>query len=166
MSQALVRRLMHEYVHDVDPWSRAQNVLIGREFGGYVSDSLAIAEIALDEGRPDEAITRLRRSLDGPRCPLCGLFELGDAYDRAQEPDSAAVYYERLVTTSSWWRINSWSTIPVAYQRLCTFYGKKDDRAKARRYCGDLVKLWSDADPELQPEVQAARKELAALGSP
>lgn len=162
----VARRLVSQYVNEVDAWSRGHIARERMEFGSLFADSVAMAEIALGHGHEDEAIARLRRYLDGAHCELCGLFEAGEAYDRAQQPDSAAEYYERLVTTPSWWRIRAWSTIPVAYERLCDIYGKKDDRAKARRYCGDLVKLWKDADPELQPAVRAARKELVALGSP
>ena len=34
---------------------------------------------------------------------------------------------------------------------------------KAINYYGKLVELWKDADPELQPRVEAARRAISAL---
>jgi eukaryotic-like serine/threonine-protein kinase len=156
----VAQRLMEEYGRVVDPWERGHVAGERMEFGSLFDDSIAVAEIALAHGRTEEAIARLRRYLEGPRCELCGLFEMAQAYDVAGQPDSAAVYYEKTVSTPSWWRINAWSTIPVAYRRLCAYYAKKGDAANAREYCGDLVALWKDADPKLQPEVRAARQAM------
>ena len=53
--------------------------------------------------------------------------------------------------------------LPVVYERLGDLYEKRGDTAKAIHYYGKLVDLWKDADPELQPRVEAARRAIEAL---
>lgn len=53
--------------------------------------------------------------------------------------------------------------LPVVYERLGDLYERRDDAAKASHYYGKLVELWKEADPELQPRVEAARLVGAAL---
>jgi hypothetical protein len=49
------------------------------------------------------------------------------------------------------------------YERLGDLYEQRGDTAKAVYYYGKLVDLWKDADPELQPRVEAARRAIEAL---
>lgn len=53
--------------------------------------------------------------------------------------------------------------LPVVYERLGDLYEQRSDSAKAIRYYGKLVALWEDADPELQPRVEAARRAVERL---
>jgi DNA-binding SARP family transcriptional activator len=53
--------------------------------------------------------------------------------------------------------------LPRAYERLGELYEQRGDTAKAIYYYGKLVELWKDADPELQPRVEAARRAIEAL---
>ena len=57
-----------------------------------------------------------------------------------------------------WWL--GWS-----FERLGELYEERGDTEKAIYYYGKLAELWSDADPELQPRVAAARRAMAALSS-
>lgn len=49
------------------------------------------------------------------------------------------------------------------YKRLGELYEQKGDRAKAVENYQKFVDLWKDADPELQPKVQAVRDKLRKL---
>ncbi len=42
-------------------------------------------------------------------------------------------------------------------------YEERDETDKALLYYGRFVELWQDADPELQPRVEAARRAIEAL---
>ena len=53
--------------------------------------------------------------------------------------------------------------LPVVYERLGDLYEQRADTAKAIHYYGKLVDLWKDADSELQPRVEAARRAMEAL---
>ena len=51
----------------------------------------------------------------------------------------------------------------IAWLRLGEIYDRQGDREGAAEYYGKFIDAWSDADPELQPHVDAARQALAAL---
>jgi hypothetical protein len=55
--------------------------------------------------------------------------------------------------------------LPSMYERLGDLYEQQGDTAKATYYYGKLVELWKDADPELQPRVEAARRAIEALST-
>ncbi len=122
--------------------------------------------VAQAEGRLDDAIADFRRSDQG-LCGICALPFLGHAYDVVGEADSALAIYERYVTTPydlrNWnrWRDPFW--LPKIHLRLGDLYEQRGDTAKAIYYYGKLVELWKDADPELQPRVEAARRAIEAL---
>lgn len=50
-----------------------------------------------------------------------------------------------------------------AYRRLGELYEAKGDRERVMEYFGNLVELWRDADPELQPVVTDMKSRLARL---
>ncbi len=53
--------------------------------------------------------------------------------------------------------------LAFAYERLAALYEERGEAEKAIYYYGRLVELWSEADPELQPRVSAARRAISAL---
>lgn len=53
--------------------------------------------------------------------------------------------------------------LPRAYERLAQLYDEKGDLERAAGYYGLFVELWADADPELQPRVEAARARMEAI---
>jgi hypothetical protein len=77
--------------------------------------------IALVERRLAEAIAELRQ-VPGPLCPVCGLPELGRAYEAIGRPDSARAAYERHTTLPSLRRMDATASVhrPRVLARLAT----------------------------------------------
>ncbi len=120
--------------------------------------------IALAEGRGQHAVTELRayRALAG--CELCGLYELGRAYEAAGEPDSALAAYERAANAPALFRVGQTNfTLPQTYQRLGELYEARGERAQALEYYNRFLELWQHADAELQPLVRDVRGRVARL---
>lgn len=118
--------------------------------------------IALSEGRLDEAITELRRANSrAGACQLCAVSALGDAYAAAGRADSAIAAYERYVTTPAAFRIfGDRNVLGPTYESLGQLYDERGDWEKAAEYYARFVELWQEADPELQPRVEAAQERL------
>jgi tetratricopeptide (TPR) repeat protein len=124
--------------------------------------------IALAEGNNAEAIAEFRLADDRSMfdCHWCALPPLADAYDLAGEPDSAVAVYERFLGEVVIGRAELHAAsryLPSVYERLGDLYEQRGDTARAIYYYGKLVELWKDADPELQPRVEAARWAIEAL---
>jgi tetratricopeptide (TPR) repeat protein len=127
---------------------------------------LAEAEAWIDvaEGRVAEAIPVLRVSDRGYGCDICTDLSVGTAFDQAGQPDSAIAYYERYLAPRQNWRTyvdGSWRAWTL--ERLGQLYDEMGDLEQAAGYYGAFVELWEDADPELQPRVQAARARLEEI---
>ena len=124
----------------------------------------ALGVVALAEERAQVAISELRAYDDGTGCVICALPDLGWAYELAAEPDSAIAVYERYVTAPFLNRLFSDPLYLVStYERLGALYEERGDADTAINYYAKLAELWKDADPELQPRVEAARRAIAAL---
>ncbi|MEE9470453.1 MAG: tetratricopeptide repeat protein [Gemmatimonadota bacterium] len=120
----------------------------------------ALGSIAAAEARYEEAVAEFRRS-DFGGCVFCALPGLADVYDRAGERDSAIAVRERYLATSSFFRTFWDSTVlGPALERLGQLYDEAGDRQKAVEYYAKFVELWRDADPELQPRVEAAQRRI------
>jgi tetratricopeptide (TPR) repeat protein len=126
--------------------------------------------VALSENRPADAIALLTRASMTARysssdaCRVCALPWLGRAYEAAHQPDSAAIVYERYLTTGDPFRLLSdaaWRA--VILRRLGALHAQRGDTLLAVRRLSEFVELWKDADRELQPEVEKARRRLAEL---
>ncbi len=120
--------------------------------------------IAMAEGRYRDAIGAYRAYYGEGGCSVCGLHQLGRAYDSAGEADSALAVYERAVTLSDpqSLRYEAWS-LGSTYKRLGELYEARGDREKSLEYYAKFVELWNDADPELQPLVEDVRGRIALL---
>ena len=128
-----------------------------------------LAEIALAEGKHEEAIATLRASFvlpDGPvgPCGICDSFALGRAFDRADNRDSAIVYYARYFDGSVPGQMfqDQWM-LPVVHKRLGELYEAKGERQNAYTHYARFVDLWKNADADLQPKVQDVRRRMARL---
>jgi tetratricopeptide (TPR) repeat protein len=130
----------------------------------------ALGEIALAEKRYQDAITEFRRSAlaaDGKPYddnPLRVHFELGRAFDLANQPDSAIAELEAYVNTPWESRPDAdWYALAGTHKRLGELYDAKGDRQNAISHLSKFVELWKNADAELQPAVADAKRRLARL---
>jgi tRNA A-37 threonylcarbamoyl transferase component Bud32/tetratricopeptide (TPR) repeat protein len=144
----------------------------------------ALGEIALAERRPLDAVREFRAGdmrSDGPAndCTSCLPVSLARAFDDASMPDSAIFWYERYLAVPRGASMSpvdpEGSGVDMAaedalhlartYERLGALYEAKGDRARALANYRSFVDLWKDADPELQPRVMDARRQIARLSA-
>ncbi len=119
--------------------------------------------VALAEGRYEDAIDELSRIREY-YCRTCGLPELARAYDLSGQADSSLAVYERFVAPGSAFRIfTDQGELGPAYERLGQLYDQGGDYERAAEYYAKFVELWKEADPELQPRVEAAQTRLDAI---
>jgi tetratricopeptide (TPR) repeat protein len=120
--------------------------------------------IAMGEERYQDAIDAYRSFYDQVGCNVCGLHELGRTYDELGNADSALAVYERAVSLPDAFGVY-WESrrLPSTYIRLGELYEERGDRESAIEYYNELVELWANADPELQPVVEDVRGRIARL---
>jgi tetratricopeptide (TPR) repeat protein len=124
----------------------------------------AEAWIDVAEGRYAEAIPVLRDSDRGYGCDICIDLSVGTAFDQAGQPDSAVVYYERyLAPTQNWRAYTDAAWRAWTLERLGQLYDELGELEQAAGYYAAFVELWAEADPELQPRVQAARTRMEEI---
>ena len=120
----------------------------------------ALGTIALAEADYEQAVEEFRRSDEGI-CYLCPLPGLAQAYDRGGQADSAIAVYERFVSAPARGRSGFDSTeLGRTLERLAELHDAAGNWEKAAEYYARFVELWKDADPELQPRVDAAQARL------
>jgi hypothetical protein len=117
---------------------------------------LAMAEIALAEGRPLDAMAAFRRAdvaADGlpvSSCVVCVLPGLARAAERAGRKDSARTLWERYVTMPSPGRLESDSWyLAMAYRELRRLHAEAGNEPRSVMFARRLADLWRNADPEL-----------------
>jgi tetratricopeptide (TPR) repeat protein len=149
------REFMAEYEREVPSESRPRD---------DTSPMVTRGVLALAEGQPEEAARQFRRA-DREGCPICVLPLLGRAYEMAEQPDSVLAIYKRYVDTPWIERLAStdWYALPYVYERLGQLYHARGDVEEAAFYYSRFIELWEDADAELQPRVEAARRALRSL---
>ena len=132
----------------------------------------ALGEIAMAEGKYDFAIHEFQAAdtaYDGApiSCATCVAPRLARAYDLAGRPDDAIREFENYLN-STYARRGTTSDpqfLAGSYKRLAELYEAKGERAKAATNYAKFIELWKNADPELQPKVQEAKRRLARLGA-
>jgi tetratricopeptide (TPR) repeat protein len=131
-----------------------------------------LGEIALADGKPQDALVEFRRSdvgYDGApanECAACLPFDLARAYDAAGKPDSAALFFEQYLATPYWDKLSVGMDpihVPAIRERLAQLYESMGKTDKAVENYRAFIELWKNADPNLQPRVADARKRLARL---
>ena len=124
------------------------------------------AIIALDEGRPADAVSLAKSSMAIDPCRYCGYPDLGDAFAAAGQTDSAIAAYQQYLAVADVDKLYMDAfALPSVYRRLGDLYERKGDRANALDYYGRFMALWRNADSDLQPQVTEIRNRLAALAS-
>ena len=143
--------------------------VISPELMSIVARDIARAEgeVALAEGRVDDAIAAFRRS-DTGMCEICPLLGLAGAYSAAGQADSAIAVYTRYVETPFPDRYASYAypfgpAIGPSLERLGQLHDEQGNLQEASRYHAQFVELWAGADPELQPRVRRAQARLEAI---
>ena len=125
------------------------------------------ARDALAAGRPDDAVRILRAaSLRYPQDALGDYAPvLADALQKSNQPDSAAAVLEAYLVDHGF--RNTFATGPVYRARshiaLGELYERKNQPLKALEQYEALLKLYRNADPELQPVVRDIRARVERL---
>jgi tetratricopeptide (TPR) repeat protein len=119
--------------------------------------------VALVQERWRDGIEALRLAARQWGCRPCNLVQIGQAFERLGEPDSARASYERYVGEYIPYPIGQDTDMAFALRRLGELSEQVGDRARALEWYGQFVDLWKDADAELQPRVQEARRRMAEL---
>jgi len=122
-----------------------------------------IGQIALREGRFEEAIEEFRQSASRPQ-ELEPMVGLARAFDGAGQPDSARVHYRRFLEAPHWLSIIPHSKfLANALTRAAELEYEAGNLREAAAYLARFVDLWAAADPGLQPRVQAAQSRLQEI---
>ena len=121
------------------------------------------ARIARVEGRPMEALEELRTLPPGP-CVPCRYQRDARLFDAAGRADSAVAYYELYLETPSNFRLFlDDNRLGPTHERLGQLYDERGDLENAALHYAAFVELWAEADPVLQPRVQAAQARLEEI---
>jgi tetratricopeptide (TPR) repeat protein len=125
----------------------------------------SLGVIAAAEGKRAAAERELTAAAAANECEICVLPDLARLYDAMAMPDSALAVYQRYLATPWKWRFEVDGTeLARALERVGELYELRRDRAHAEAAYAKLVDLWRDADPELAPELDGARRKMVALG--
>ena len=119
--------------------------------------------LLMSDGEYEQALERVAQ-LEPENCGLCGITEKAKIFDALGRADSATAYYELYLETpdvahAAWDNENRGPTL----ERLGQLYDESGDPEQAAVYYARFVELWAEADPELQPRVQAAQSRLEEL---
>ncbi|HEX6643397.1 MAG TPA: protein kinase [Gemmatimonadales bacterium] len=156
---------------DDAPAARAALSGFARDLAASVPDSVGTharfaAAVALAEQRPDEALRLIAAAKDRFSIPLrTSVYYTGLAHDRAGHADSAIAYYERFVRTLIADPFDDAVLRPATHFRLGELYEARGNLPKASEQYAEVVRLWRNADPELQPKVREARERMGRLAA-
>ena len=125
---------------------------------------LAEAVVAFSEKRYDDGI-RAARLADTSACTACALPVLAMNYDMAGQSDSAIAVYQRYVRSGGIFGRSFIDGMMVtgSYKRLGELLEAKGDTKGALENYEQVLRLWKNADPELQPKVSEVRKRVERL---
>ena len=143
--------------------ARAAAEANGQIFRGALARA-ALARVEQADGRTAETITKLQAGLREYECDYCLVFELAQAYDRANQPDSAIANYERYVERPRLFRaLHDPIALAPTLLRLGELYDARGNAEKAKLYYARILELWQDADPPFQARLAPVRARLAQL---
>jgi tetratricopeptide (TPR) repeat protein len=151
--------------------ARAALTGFARDLASGVPDSIGAharyaAGVAVTEERWDDAIRLIAEARDRHSVFVrIATYYTGFAHDRAGHADSAIAYYAQFVTGLG---PDPWDDAQFrapTHFRLGELYEARGDLQKATDQYAAFVRLWKDADPELQPRVREARERMAKLGA-
>ncbi len=121
--------------------------------------------VALAEDRIGAALDHFRRSDQGS-CTVCVLPAMAQAYERMGAEDSLFAVLDRYVNSSDDDRFPVDAVeLPGAYVRLGELQEARGRRERAIEYYNRFVNLWSNADPELRPQVEDVEQRISRLAA-
>ena len=124
-----------------------------------------LAEVALAEDRPLDALAEMRLATSVNACRHCNDAELARAFDAAAMPDSAIAAFERYLAERSPARIDFDPTyLPGTYKRLGELYESRGDTVRAHAMYERLIALWKDGDPDARARVEEVRRRMMGQG--
>lgn len=158
---AKAREILNQHEARIDTLTRRQEYVFAERIRG---------DIALAEGKADSAVAYYRRGDNEPdglptsNCMICTPLFIGLAFDRAGRSDSARVYLTKYVEMYANGRFfpDRLFLAPSLY-RLGELYESAGDTKRATEYYGRFVDFWKNADPDLQPRVEEARKRMERM---
>ncbi len=124
----------------------------------------ARGEVLLAEKNGAGALAAFRAG-DSIACIACAWPNYARAYDLMGKRDSAIIWYEKYLASSSVLLSNAAHArlLAQAYRRLGELHEDAGHTKEAVQRYSDFVALWKNADPSLQPAVKAARERIARL---
>lgn len=124
------------------------------------------------EGQADRALRELRLADARPAppnsCESCPAFAMARIHDAQARPDSAILYYEKYQGRRDYFGGEDYwlgFRLSPVLERLGQLYEARGDTALAIERYREFTEHWGEADPELQPRVEAAREALRRLGA-
>jgi tetratricopeptide (TPR) repeat protein len=154
----LARELLETYQREVSP-----DVQVEAEHrSGFL---VAEAAIVLEEGNPREAIRLLTEARDVvPNCKLCVLVEMGEAFEAASMPDSAAAAFQTYLDADVLFRSQfDNARLHRALLGLSRSHEALNQPDRAAEYYIRVLALWSNADPSLRSRMEGIQARIAAL---
>lgn len=146
----------------LDEWR--QTVPQGNERRTENLQLMVEAAVARAEGRNEERFALSRRAAQRTSVELYATAFLARGYDEEGRIDSALAAYHRVEAMPFHGRLPiDAQFLANAYERMGYLHEARGEFGEARKYLGRFVDLWKDADPELQPRVEAARRALVRL---
>ncbi|NGP75289.1 hypothetical protein G3570_01480 [Balneolaceae bacterium YR4-1] len=127
------------------------------------------AVIALQKGRPKEAINHLRtfRSQRYGKFDPLNMWIWAEAHNRLEMPEKAIEGYRNILYSARlgmwYWSFYRGPLWTLAHEQLGYAYLATGNTIEAARHLSTFVELWEEADSDLQPRVAEARKVLARL---
>ncbi len=124
------------------------------------------AHVAAAGGRPEEALTDLNAA-DWETAASVFVAEAYDRYFRAElladigRDDEALGWLRSIAERASYELVY----LAPSQLRQAEIYDRRGDREEAVKHYRRFIELWREADPELQPVVNGARKRLAQTSS-
>ncbi|MCG6955225.1 MAG: hypothetical protein LJF04_04460 [Gemmatimonadetes bacterium] len=155
---------------DPSRWDADPSFSVLLRSGAWSRRLLAVR--SLERGDPARALAQERdavRTNWGNAGSVDHLIE-ARAFDALSHPDSALAHYLEAtrIERDGLFPTAAGILLPLApvYRRIGELAEEAGDTATALEYYGAFVDLWSNADPELQPQVQAVRARREGLLAP
>lgn len=152
---------------DPEVWDADPSFAILLRSGAWSRRLLALR--SLERGNPDVALEQARDAVESDfgNPGLVDHLIIARSFDALSQPDSALIHYIQGTRIEQDGRFPSaaGTLFPLApvYRRIGELAEASGDTSTAVRYYRAFLGLWSEADPELQPRVDAVRARLANL---